>query len=109
VIWSDAFSGIPVDLTLLNEGDGLGYDVRSFEYDGTPRYIEVKTTRKSKAEPFVVTANEVAFSQENAKQFHLVRVFNWGTNPQCYALSGDLTATAALTPWEWKATPRRRR
>jgi hypothetical protein len=34
------------------EGDGAGYDVRSFELDGTPRFIEVKTTRGGKQEDF---------------------------------------------------------
>jgi Domain of unknown function (DUF3883) len=27
------------------EGDGAGYDIESFEIDGTPKFIEVKTTR----------------------------------------------------------------
>ena len=27
------------------EGDGAGYDIKSFHEDGTVKYIEVKTTR----------------------------------------------------------------
>ena len=59
------------------EGDGAGYDVRSFEQDGMPRFIEVKTTRGSKQEEFYVSQNEIAFSKHKPSQFYLYRVFNY--------------------------------
>lgn len=34
-----------VEHVSATEGDGLGYDIRSFEHDGCERYIEVKTVR----------------------------------------------------------------
>jgi hypothetical protein len=37
------------------EGDGAGYDVRSFEADGRLRHIEVKTTTFGKVHPFIVS------------------------------------------------------
>ena len=43
-----------------DEGDGLGYDISSFDRDGAARLIEVKNTGLGKYFPFAVTANELA-------------------------------------------------
>lgn len=45
------------------EGAGTGYDVQSFNGDGSSRLIEVKTTGLGKYFPFNVTVNEVRCSQ----------------------------------------------
>ena len=58
----------------VEDGDGLGYDVRSFRPDGTERLLEVKTTRYSPQQPFLVTRNEVDLSVEQPDRFTLVRV-----------------------------------
>lgn len=45
--------------------DSLGYDIRSFEKDGTVRYIEVKATRTKVGNAnFFLTANELKTAQE---------------------------------------------
>jgi Domain of unknown function (DUF3883) len=54
-------------------GDGLGYDVLSFEASGQERLIEVKTTRYGPLTPFFVTRNEIAVSRESSAQFQLYR------------------------------------
>src|SRR5262245_52465315 len=59
------------------EGDGAGYDVASFAPDGTPRYIEVKTTTGSAETPFYITSIEVAFAAQHAAQYALYRVFEF--------------------------------
>lgn len=46
------------------KGDGLGYDVLSFEASGRERFIEVKTTAFGKETPFFISRGEVAFSAE---------------------------------------------
>jgi hypothetical protein len=38
------------------EGDGAGYDVLSFNQDGTVKYIEVKTTRGAAETAFFMSA-----------------------------------------------------
>lgn len=53
------------------QGDGLGYDVLSYESDGSERYIEVKTTAHDAVTPFFVSSNEVEFAREQAEQFRL--------------------------------------
>lgn len=52
-------------------GDGLGYDVLSFERDGTERFIEVKTTAFGERTPFFVSANEMRFAQAEPSRFRL--------------------------------------
>lgn len=79
-------------------GDGLGYDVASFETDGCQRYIEVKTTRYSKEAPFFLTANELRFSQDHSDKCYLYRVFNFGRSPKIFILHGALSEVCKLDP-----------
>ena len=52
-----------VEHIAVTEGDGAGFDIRSFEADGRDRFIEVKTTAYGKQVPFFVSQNEVMVSQ----------------------------------------------
>ncbi len=90
----------------VEQGDGLGYDILSWEADGQPRYIEVKTTRRDVRADFVITANEVDASSRNGERHHLYRVFNWSARPGVYILSGDLTNRLNLKPISWRAIPK---
>tara|TARA_Y100000590_G_C15615818_1_gene975690 strand:- start:345 stop:1328 length:984 start_codon:yes stop_codon:yes gene_type:complete len=58
------------------EGDGAGYDIKSFNGDGEVRYIEVKTTRGNIDTDFYMSPRELLFSQKNSKNFFLYRVHN---------------------------------
>jgi hypothetical protein len=62
-------------------GDGSGYDIASFNADGSSRLIEVKTTGLGKEFPFMVTANEVRVSEREAQAFRLYRVFDFALEP----------------------------
>lgn len=72
------------------KGDGLGFDVLSFEADGRERFIEVKTTAFGKETPFFVSRNEVAFSGTFAAQFHLYRLFEFRRKPRMFDLAGNV-------------------
>ncbi len=87
-------------------GDGLGYDVLSFEPDGREKFIEVKTTRLGIGWPMVISRNEVAFSQEVPDRFVLYRVYEFDqTRPGLYVLPGDVTRSCALAPETYRAVP----
>ncbi len=91
----------------VEDGDGLGYDVISFHPDGRTRLLEVKTTRYSPQQPFLVTRNEVELSVEQPDSFTLVRLYRVGTSRAgFYELQGSLQKTAALTPVQFAGTPR---
>ena len=51
-------------------GDGLGFDVLSYDVSGRERFIEVKTTSFGKETLFFITRNEVGFSKREIERFH---------------------------------------
>lgn len=59
------------------EGDGLGYDILSFDEDGKELYIEVKTTTGNFDQPFFITANEMECSRRNSDKYRLYRVYQF--------------------------------
>ena len=54
-----------------DDGDGLGYDVLSFDLSGQERHIEVKTTALGAETPFYITSPELAFAQSHADRYAL--------------------------------------
>lgn len=60
-------------------GDGLGYDILSYDANGNKKLIEVKTTDGRKDTPFYITNNELQKSIEEEKCFYLYRVYNYDT------------------------------
>ncbi len=86
-------------------GDGLGYDILSFEPDGRERLIEVKTTGLGMTTPFYASRREVAASEELAEHFHLYRVFKYRVEPKLFVLSGSMRETCLLDPVQYSASP----
>jgi len=87
----------------LTQGDGLGYDVLSFEETGKERLIEVKTTRFGLMTPFFASRNEVRKSGE-LDNYQLYRVFKFGDNPKLFILSGALEKTCQLEPTQYRVS-----
>ena len=86
-------------------GDGLGFDVLSFdEGDDSERFIEVKTTGMGKYHPFYVTANEVRCSEDCPERFRLYRVFDFAREPRVYVVGGALSRECRLEPVEYRAS-----
>ena len=80
------------------EGDGEGYDIRSFSPGGQPRLIEVKTTNGWERTPFYLTRNERAVAEDRPAEWHLVRVWNFAREPRAFELRPPLEAAVELTP-----------
>jgi hypothetical protein len=87
-----------VEHVSVTKGDGLGYDVLSFEADGRERFIEVKTTAFAKETPFFISRSEVEFSSATADRFHLFRVFEFRRRPRMFDLAGDVRDRCRLDP-----------
>lgn len=88
------------------KGDGLGYDIEAYDSEARPLYIEVKTTNGGIAAPFLVTANEVAVSKEEADHYAIYRVFDFAKEPKVYVLKGPVDVSCELTPHLWRAFPK---
>jgi hypothetical protein len=87
----------------VEDGDGLGYDVRTYEADGGERYIEVKTTALSEFTPFFVSSNELNFARNCSAQYSLYRLFNFRTVPQFFELRGAIETHCKLDPATFRA------
>lgn len=86
------------------KGDGLGYDVLSYETDGRERMIEVKTTSFGRETPFFVSRGELALSKVANEQFHLYRVFEFRKSPRIFNLVGALNMHCHLDPVTYRAS-----
>jgi hypothetical protein len=92
-----------VEWTARERGDGAGYDIASFNGDGSQRYIEVKTTGLGKSFPFYVSANEVRCFEALGSAFQLCRVFRFWKGPGLFILPGALSQTCALDAVQYQA------
>ena len=88
----------------VTQGDGLGYDILSFEPDGRERFIEVKTTAFGQKTPFFVSANEVRFARREPEQFRLYRLFEFRANPRLFELVGPVENHCSLDATTYRAT-----
>jgi len=85
------------------DGDGLGYDILSFEPSGREKFVEVKTTVSGPAAPFFVTRNEVQVSKAHGTQFVLARVFRFRTHARLFELRGSIADRCLLEPVSYLA------
>ncbi|WP_339799576.1 DUF3883 domain-containing protein [uncultured Marinobacter sp.] len=87
-----------IDRVSKSQGDGLGYDILSFEVTGKERFIEVKTTAFAKETPFYATRNEISFSEDFRDQFHLYRLFDFRNSPRLFWLQGAISKHCTMDP-----------
>lgn len=83
--------------------DAAGYDIISFETDGTQLYIEVKTTDKN-CDIFYITENELARSKalkEEGKKYLIYRVTDILSEPKCSIIE-DISKAFILEPLVWR-------
>ncbi len=59
------------------DGDGLGFDILSYDRHGREIYIEVKTTTGPEEDAIFITANELAMSEMFPEQYRLYRVYDF--------------------------------
>lgn len=85
------------------QGDGLGYDILSFEVSGKERLIEVKTTSFGQFTPFYVSRNELVRSQTDADLYHLHRIFDFRSKPRFFEISGEIASRCNLEPVSYLA------
>lgn len=90
-----------------DQGDGLGYDILSYNPAGGRRLIEVKTTRRSIYWPMVVSRNEIAVSERESEEYVLSRVFAFASKKVgLYELHGAITETCVLDALSYLALPK---
>lgn len=86
------------------DGDGAGYDIRSFDTDASDRLIEVKTTNGWERTPFHVTRNELAVAEARRNDWRLVRLWNFARDPRAFELRPPLETHVALMATSYQAS-----
>jgi hypothetical protein len=86
------------------DGDGAGYDIESFDADGSTRLIEVKTTNGWERTPFHITRNELAIADARREQWRLVRLWNFAREPRAFELRPPLEAHVSLMATSYEAS-----
>ncbi|MEH2539217.1 MULTISPECIES: DUF3883 domain-containing protein [unclassified Bradyrhizobium] len=79
------------------DGDGFGYDVRSFEPDGQERLLEIKTTCGHERTAFWLTRREIDVASENTGTYRIRRVFHFRNRAQMFEVAPPLEEPLLLT------------
>jgi len=85
------------------DGDGAGYDIRSFSPEGRERLIEVKTTNGWVRTPFHISRNELEVSEERHDAWCLFRLHDFARQPRAFELRPPLAAHVALIADSYRA------
>ncbi|PCD02420.1 hypothetical protein COC42_13425 [Sphingomonas spermidinifaciens] len=86
------------------DGDGAGYDILSFDANGSDRLIEVKTTNGWERTPFHITRNELVVAQERRKDWRLMRLWNFAREPKVFELQPPMEAHVSLIATSYQAS-----
>jgi len=93
-----------VEWSSKEKGDGLGFDIRSFDARcDEERFLEVKATTSGKYFPFYISENERAFSNDQADAFRLYRLYEFNVAPRLFVLEGAIEAHVHLIPRNYLA------
>ncbi len=91
-----------------DDGDGYGYDIRSFAGVGDEpereRLLEVKTTNGTRATPFFITRNELQVSRQCPDTFEIVRLYGFRRQVRAYRLTPPLERDVRLSPLSYSAS-----
>lgn len=86
------------------ENAAAGFDISSFEEDGSTRFIEVKAS-SSGTRRFIISRNEWMVAQAKDERYWIYLVTNVNSNPQIISLQNpvrlELQGQLVRTPNEW--------
>lgn len=89
------------------DGDGYGYDVRSFDADSEePRLLEIKTTCGNERTSFWMTRRECDVAAEQGGIYRVRRVFHFRNQVKMFEIAPPLESSLRLEPATFMATPR---
>lgn len=86
-------------------GESFGYDIKSFEDDGSERFICVKTTNYGSRFPFTLSVQELERAQQNPKHFYIYRVFQMSRGAKVFLLPATQLELRKLQPVAFRAWP----
>lgn len=98
----------------LNEGDGLGYDIKSIYFDEVtkrvkPFYIEVKSTIGGINSSFYLSANEKRVAEEKGKEYSIYRLFRNDNGDWDYYVINDTHEALEYEAIQYRVVPKSNR
>ena len=78
------------------KSDAYGYDILSFDTDGQPIYIEVKTTNGPLESEFYISDYELAASRYFGDRYRLYRVYDFENEPKVQVIKGCLDSLSPV-------------
>lgn len=76
---------------IAENDDSKGYDIKSYNVDGSEIFIEVKTTNGGPKTPFYISALEMKVNKEHLSKYRLYRLYNFNKEPKLRIIIGDLS------------------
>lgn len=93
-----------VEWVSAHQGDGAGYDIRSFRTSGEVLHIEVKsTTQQDALSPMYFSANELAFARQHPESYEVHRVYDLDAAPKVFRITGAIGDELDLQPISFRA------
>lgn len=94
-------SDLADEIKIVSTNNSYGYDILSYNKDGTKRFIEVKTTTSDSKTPFKITYRELGTADKwkNTEQYIIYRIYNLKPDPfefEYYELKGNLRDKLSL-------------
>ena len=83
------------------EGDGAGYDIKSYTPEGEEKFIDVKTTQGDRSTAFYLSSNEVRFAADHADSCYLYRAFEFDqttSSGKVFVYSRELNRVSQFCP-----------
>jgi hypothetical protein len=93
-----------VEWVSRTQGDGAGNDIASFQENGEPLFIEVKTTNCGKDFPFILTDREVEFARRKSANYCLYRIFDCAKVAKFFTIPAPLEKNLTLKPKTFEAS-----
>ncbi|CAK1243360.1 MrcB family domain-containing protein [Fructobacillus tropaeoli] len=99
-----------VEHVSVKQGDGLGYDILSFDEEGNKVFIEVKTTTQGKDAPFYISNNEVDVALKHPNSYVLYRIYDVQNilenknKIEFFKVKGDRFQSIKLSPVNYRAS-----
>jgi hypothetical protein len=90
----------------VEDGDGYGYDVQSFETDGEQRLLEIKTTCGNERTPFWMTRRECDVAAEQGNIYRIRRVFHFRNEVKMFDIAPPFQDRLLMTPSVFLASPK---
>ena len=93
----------------VDEGDHIGYDIRSYTEEGEVMCIEVKTTVSGISTPFYFSRNEHKYSVKNSDNYYIYRLYDLNeaeNRAKFYKKRGNLNDNFSLETDVYRVSPK---